>query len=1019
LRSNETPVDLGSLPAGFGIQNGNLGYAGTISAAEQAGLAPPPLRDPYAPFFRPFTVQNTGNVNLWNLRASQKVEFPTTASPGTGGDFFLFGMRSETVDPRFGILSYGADPNNALGNVMPQVVTSLDKSYDAQWDQWYRTGSDPVLRNLMDYDLGGQTVYQRYYAPLAGRHTLHKARPGSTTPAVLGKPDLPSAQSLVPYGFVAPEPVKPMIGMAIPHGTPAGIYQSRLASRPGGPPMLSVFEDHDTDPANGYQAVPVLNADGTIAPAGPRYSGINGTDVDGNFRYPGVAPILPAGAETVLRARAVLRDAASNPVGYEYQPHTSPAIDVKVTVAETPITGQFPAFDLSQLAFTGLLPGIDPFPLIGADNRPASAIAPAAYRGANGRLNVYFSRNATEAGVALTGPGAPFRLFHTHMNWSETLGTFVAADFGSPVADPLANTGRWFTAPAEVTATGSPTETNTAPSVLQVAPGATNGLLLWQNSIAVPGAGPVDTLYYARLDANGVPASIEPWYRNPDPGLRRFGPRPVHDPAIGTTFALFYGGGTGKWRLYYSPRQSDAFGVPVDAPSDGANRQPGEFPLDLPASLTSASEPSAVVRRLATVGNGNVPVVDVTFTGTLRTDRDPDIFMIRYAVTGAGKNARLRPLTLPLIRNERLVQEGRELVWHGRHVAWVRNLATPAFLPAIRIQRIDGTVVSTDPSRWQVDTATETLFQALPSGAGVLYVYVDTTTGTVRFRGAGEPGGRDSVYANYQPQAYRLTADGAPDNGSYSLVDNRPLVPGDGVQSGVVRRPSATPVSTGRLWTFWTKGAMPNRPAGLYFATRRVGIDLRSDAIQPAGRMSSTESLQLLPPGSPGASQVPAIGSLTVAGIGAVPYDVDYVNGRVYVDPVYEGLDVTVQYTAARGNATAARTAFAPLQYIDELAPTDAPSIGVQVPMQRTVNEGQVAAFLDLYDGSASLARTNGPAPVLDPTLVQGKVWMFWTSSRGRVGRAAAPGTLLPAGFDLLYQTLAPNFELASFSGLP
>jgi hypothetical protein len=139
----------------------------------------------------------------------------------------------------------------------------------------------------MDYDLGGQTVFQRYYQPLAGRHTLHKAQPNAANPSVLGIPDLPGAQNLLPYGYVAPEAAKPMVGIAVPHGTPTGVYSSRYANRNGAPPQLGVFEDHDTDPTRNYAAVPVLQPD----PAGVQ--GIQGEQGAQGIQ----GPVGPAGAQ--------------------------------------------------------------------------------------------------------------------------------------------------------------------------------------------------------------------------------------------------------------------------------------------------------------------------------------------------------------------------------------------------------------------------------------------------------------------------------------------------------------------------------------------------------------------------------------------------------------------------------------------------------------------------------------------------------------------------------------------------
>ena len=1026
LRAAETPVDLGGLPGGFGIQNGVLGYGGTILSGEQAGFAPPPLRAPYAPFFRPVTIQNTGNVNLWNLRASQRIETPGTATPGAGTNTYMFGMRSELVDPRFGILAFGADPNGNLpvSNLMPQVVTSLDKTFDNAWLQWMQTNPDPVFRATMDYDLGGQTVFQRYYQPLAGRHTLHKAQPNAANPSVLGIPDLPGAQNLLPYGYIAPEAAKPMVGIAIPHGTPTGVYSSRYANRNGAPPQLGVFEDHDTDPTRGYAAVPVLLPDGSISIAGPTYRGVNGVDSNLNFVYPGAQPIFPVAGETVLRGRTGITNAAGAVVGVEYQPHTNPAMELKVTVTESSITGQVPDFDLSAQVANGQLPGIDVFPILDAARRPASAISPATYRSANGRINVYFSRNADANGFALTGVGDPVKLFHSHMNWNPTLGTFVAADFGTPVADPSLNTGRWFTAPSIINGTADLRESNTSPYVLQTAPTQTNALLVWANSRLASGGDILDTIMYSRLDANGVPASVNPWFVNGDPAVRRFSPKVAFDSGTSTSMLVFHGGVPGKWRLMYSGRSSDGAGVPTDNAPDGAGRQLGEQVLTLPDSIVSASEPFATFRRMVRHNNGASPVLDVVFTGTVRTDANPDLYMARYQMLGNGRRSRLAPADLPQITNELLVQEGRELLWKARHIAWTSNLEDQASLPVVRLAKSDGTSITTNATRWQYDAATKVLYQAIAQPTGVMYIYADATAGVIRFRGVGTPTSRDQVFASYQPRLYRLTADDAADTGVTVVNDNRTLAAGTGSYSGIVRRPNATNMGAGRSWLLWQKGAEPGRPATLYMSTRRVGIDLRSLSLPVAQRLDREETVGLEVPNAPGASQFPSVASVVVAGVGAVPFDIDVLRGRIFVDAVFEGQLITVTYTAANGNALNNRVAVAVLSQIEELGGTESStgtvpsgpqSIGQMVPMQRAVNEGQVSAFLDLFNATAGVNRVNGPAPGGDPTLETGRLWMFWTSSRGRFAKPGADGLVLPSGFDILYQTLAPNFEFPSY----
>jgi hypothetical protein len=216
-------------------------------------------------------------------------------------------------------------------------------------------------------------------------------------------------------------------------------------------------------------------------------------------------------------------------------------------VVETPLTGQVPDFIPPVAGATtvdlvnGILPGIDPFPLFDlATSRATSAFNPAAYRGANGRLNVYFSRNAN-ATTALVGVGAPYKLFHTHVNWNESLGTWVSANNGVPVADPSANTASWFTTPALMGGVDTPLVTNydVSPSVLDLAIGVDQ--LLWING-SVSNGQARETLKWSPLNVDGVPTNLigADWVPNSDPNLRRSGTRGLDILGDGSTLmALF------------------------------------------------------------------------------------------------------------------------------------------------------------------------------------------------------------------------------------------------------------------------------------------------------------------------------------------------------------------------------------------------------------------------------------------------------------------------------------------------
>lgn len=1100
LKSNETPVDLGALPAGFGIQNGVMGYR--TLAPNNPGFLPDPIgrlnptdpnnRSTFDKFFKKMTIQNIGNVNLYNLRSAQKTEVLTDTNVSSVNFFSYFGLVAETVDSRYGILAVGADPLLAANapytpaNLMPQVVTSLDREFDTAFDAYLAAQAGNPASWLAQVTDNGQTVYQRYYAGMAGRHTLHKPAVGSATPSVLSLPDLPGNVALVPLAAPQPDVSLPALGVAVPVGTPAGVYRSVTSSSPIMPPSLAVFEDHDTvHPAataatgglTGYVGIPILAANASVTggaqilPAGPLYAGQN-------MVPPGLNPIAPE--EGKLRVRNFSTTGSA-----EFQPHTNPAVDIKLTVTETRLTGQIA--DFAQVGydgiFSGVLNGIDVTPLLdvsGALPRPASLVTPAAYRGANGRIHVYYARNADATSAAQTVAGSPFNLFHSHLGWDETLGTFVADVPGVPVLDPTTNAGRWFT--QEVMLATGVNESNLYPSVLQASPTATEATLFWVNSKPNQGALPTDTIQWTRLDANGIPVdngtelirTNNPNYQ-PDPTIRRFGPRAAFDSATRTGIVTFYGGAPGKQGLYYIPYTANPQGVPQSA---GGRRGMTEVALPVPPGIVTATEPTPTLRRLHVPDHSlgsfsgasflptadttsSLPVVDVVYSGVLRNTQTPDLFLSRYRFTAdstgtvvTGKDARLTLTALPVVNNERLVQVGRELAWQSKHVAWfvqaVPNTSTLTNLK-IQIRRAGGATDVTQDNAWQFDTNSRRWVQVINKTNGVLYVYVDTDTGEVRFRGASEPTANDTVLATYQPTTYRLTPDSAPDTGAYVTTDTRllPATPSTQVYRRLLNGAPAPLLSketdaslsgVGRQWITWSKLAQPNRPARLYYAARRVGVDLRSTSVGQAGRLQRTESIALGPrdttPGPTLGNQFPLVSQVIVAnnpgfaGAISVPYEVDFSSGRIYVDAKYEGMFVNVQYTAAAGATTRNVTdirdtvngVFPRLGYIEELGATDAPSVGLQVPMQQTINEAQISTFIDLYNYDPSrpdLLRQYPAARIPDytgdPTLQPGKLWMFWTSSRPRLGQVPGFGTV-PSGFDLFYQTIAPRFELPSLS---
>ncbi|MES2460213.1 MAG: hypothetical protein V4671_06500 [Armatimonadota bacterium] len=1080
LSANEkTPVEVtgptGGLAMGFGMQNGFLGYGQGANAFQQ-GLLPSPLFNtatfqdsPYKPFFASFAVKNSGNVNMWNLRAAQKASISSLGAPTS-----FYQLRSTTVDPLMGIFAFGADP--ALGTgVMPQIVTSLDANLDSSWDAFFGAATPTnALQNIVDPTATPtRTIYQQYYAGFGGKHTLHKPKVGDPVDSgtLLSIPDVPSSQPLSTNLSVNLTPAVPVISVAVPIGTPSGTYGPVDTA----PADFYVFEDHDT--VLPYTAVPLLNGN-TISPAGPLYAGQN-------LLHPGSASMLPITGNGILRPRT----AATATANAETLPRTDPGIRIKVKVVEGAMTGQIAdqaaGTPATTAVTTGILPFIDPQPLLdvpdaSGQRRPAAALSPAAYRDANGSMHVFFARNATPlTATGTTGAGQPYNLFQSSLLWNTATGQWQAA---LPGAGPLALSynaaaapaGQWFTTPAQIPA-GAANSSSTSPFVLQQTAGTQDASLFFLNTYAGTNGAPIRNIYAASLTpaagGNVAVGPANPVLFNADTSLQRFGPRAAYDDVSNTTFVMYYGGVGGKWTLYYVATQAGVGGLPTVAGA-GSNRR--ERALSLPLSITTASDPVPVIRTIRErVTNTDFRVMDLYYTATARTDSGPNIYMTRYriqAIPGRGDEARLNALPLVPRTREQLAATTGSGLYKARDIAWVRD-GNPTLLPQIFINGAQITDIDpatglplTTGTRWAYDDTTNLLYQKFQRpGLGVTFVYVDTSAGTVRFRGTSGPTGTQVVSASYVPQTYRLTLDGAASTAVTGFFDDRalldsatenaliqqrpvPIIAANPPRDYIIRRPSNTLVA-GRTWLVWNQSAKGAGAAGLKMLTRRVGVDLKTGAISGA-RDNGSGNLVPIPPGSPSLSprsdnpesialtpsglgpdgrdnrvQEPRVVSVLVDGVEQrTNCEIDAANGRIYVDPRLEGHKVTINYFAQPGGTGAPIpcTAVYDLAQISDLDPSIPSSTftGKGVPMQRSINENQPYAFLDRFDPrTTTTGRTaDAPNPVFDPITQPGRVWLFWTSPRGRTGVLRDGTSNINAnGFDIYWQTLAPFFDFSSY----
>jgi outer membrane protein assembly factor BamB len=181
LLVEEQTIDFGSLPGGFGFNWGSLFANNPLSAFR-------PDNAIFQPFWKPFTVRNEGNVNLYPVYLGKAFNSPA-------GTVFL---TSDMVSFFAGMPAWTT------------VVSTLDPRFYPWPNRYYRF-----------YSLGQNQPY-----PI-----LRKARVGDYSSTVLTLPALPP--QLIPELEVdvpdEEQPRKPQVSVAVPPFQPMGVYSQLIA----------------------------------------------------------------------------------------------------------------------------------------------------------------------------------------------------------------------------------------------------------------------------------------------------------------------------------------------------------------------------------------------------------------------------------------------------------------------------------------------------------------------------------------------------------------------------------------------------------------------------------------------------------------------------------------------------------------------------------------------------------------------------------------------------------------------
>jgi len=990
-------------------------------------------RSKWDEFFLPLTIINESNVNLYRPRIANLLgtegstvsPISLTNNPGAG---FAKASRlsSDTVEPLSNQSIFGIGfPGNGVGNI--GIVSSLDHS--SKVDNLIRklslwplpnafvtaagianTGL-PTSNNLANGVLGWSNGAQPH-------PTVRKPRVGDSAGQFMTIPD-------APYGAVAPpdnllNPLtgalmpandtarRPKIGVAVPVGTPSGTYSNPIYA----------YEDYTPVQWRAWLTLSQGSAPLTAAADGDGILNINNS-------------------------------------GAPLEPFTDPAVNVKVTVTESRLTQG--ATKGSQGLIDPIFSITQPNPLAGSaltgNMQPAVVRFPSANPAQEG-IGLYWSSNRNSSGTQ-PGSTSPWSLAYSFLKtpasdtnffrsgtgtrttdalwWAQpTLypdpaGSLGATLFPSTYAEAQAASGSGPLIPYLPGQRAMSTERHESPATaLAVNPNDVNdrsAFLVWAGSIQkVAGGSQVaqvadSRIFYTPL-VDGVPGT--PLSFLSDPSLPKSSPRPLYlklpafggNPAKNFLFLFWYAGRSGQTSLYYN----------TNTANPGSTFSPTNWSRDrklvVPNGLVWQSDPYPVYRRVTDFTQAGAPTVDaidLAYTGMLKNRSTVEIVMSRYKVNRTDGTLELMPL--PIVVQETLSRVGASNTYVSRDADWLRSNDRDGLIKVEILKnntgaitllngRGDGTI-----QNGRYDTNAGLLY--FDSGLGG-QMAVDTTAGTVTFPNV-TPGANDAVIVSYFPRMMRMNVSRDESNlirtaglGGYTPIDPvlrskpgqtsvgnhySPVVLFDRMPNprlaysapSVMGNVGSSVPTIDRMWVLYRKtDAQGSVRSTIYYKSMRLMARL-------------PRPVALTSPDSNGAQQ---IASLTVAG-NVGPYEVDYVRGRVYFTEVDEGRMVTVNYKpTSNGNVGAGNVSLtyrvawsdeistSAQTYPDPAAPQNnslaftvyETSPEVIMPSDTAVNEGQISAFKD---------------------PLQDKLWVFWSSTRGR-------------STDLFYQTLAPSLYVGT-----
>ena len=980
----ESTIDLGKKPHGGGYSDvpnfdPQVPFAPLGTRWYPAGTVNPWDNDAHDGYFHPFTIVSESNINLVDIRLAklygdssaigpQSLRNPAPAGmaqalPVTSGNVDAFGL-----NPPFSIGFPGV--NGGVGNIgivsnldhyslnnlfggagrqfreipmFPVANPFVDQSSVYAWNSSV-TSAGPLVPNelIPRFGIGNNGVGEYLWQPGSQpQPTIHKPRPGDGQGVTMSIPDGPHGSSISQL---------PLVGMAVPLGTPAGTYSA----------YIRAFEDSTPFQMRVWDA----------------YKGINaplGSDHDAVLN------------QTLTRNGNQITSVSS------LEGVTEPGTLLKITVTESRLTSD---------ATRGSLANIDPLPgttaanmltiSLGANMQPAAFMVPSNPP----KIELYMATNRQPAGGAFLDPttkqpavNAPWQLAYTTLTlpYSNAL-NFFDASFGVHDPKPYSTDERWWeplatfppSAPATMfpstpgtqvngilvpSLTGTPiaaTERHGSPAI------ASNGneaYLFWQGAIDKVRSGLqaaanglqntqiTDSRTFWQKLVNGVPSGPIYSFLN-DPSLTKINPKPllVNLASGGKALFLFWHTGTrGQTALYYN--------VNVTSGTDFAgNGWSQDTRLPTPGGLSWESDACPIARTAALIhdpdgvaADATLSCIDVVYTGLLKNRSNPETLLSRYILDISTGTPVLKVVPLAQSVNEPMARIGSTNTYEARDAAW--------YLGTVK-QTV--TLYYGSPGN---PTFINTGLGRLDAASGLVYynsnlggqIVVDIRTGRISFPNVPLPKGQ-RLFVTYTPQVMRLSVGRSPNP---NITDNSPVEsisasthnPFALLDTSFNPRAANTPVD--RLWVLYRKDSSGDNKAvsGVYYKPMRLMVQLPASTTGAYGNITST----------------------------VTPAEIDYDRGRVYFTEADEGKTVTVTGGGQSVSAT--------IRWCDELA-TDttintkngilheyASIPDTLLPTEVSGSaEGQVTAFKDPY---------------------QNKLWVFWNSTRN--------GTI-----DLYYETIAP-----------